>query len=198
MLKSTMWLAAAGLVAGLTSSDAIGQDRSPTIRNFTTPGNLELNYNLGCIELKDAKPIYNPVDLFKASRACITDHRYDDAVRLFALAGAYGRYDMRRVADTTAHQAVMVARMEIFDEIPEEESKKFQAAVTELFDNAAKKAAFCAAVGRIGPPSYAPRYMIQHGMRAFLGGTNDGIVENFDSKSAWVEAFSLYLKCKPS
>lgn len=198
MPNGTIWLVASGLALGSTSTQSIARDRTTTIQNFTAPGNLESNYDLGCIQLKDAKPIYNPVDLFKASKACITARRYDDAVRLIALGGAYGRFDMRRVSDPTARQAVTVARMEIFDGIPEENRQKFNAALAGLMNDAATKAAFCAEVSRIGPPSYVPRYMIQHGMGAFFGGTKDGIVDNFDSKSAWAETFSSYLKCTPS
>lgn len=88
------------------------QQRPPTIRNFNTPGNLESTHNLGCIETKEALPQYNPIDLYKAASTCIAVNRYDDAVRLFSLAGAYGKYDMLRVSDVTAHQAITVAKME--------------------------------------------------------------------------------------
>ena len=190
------WFAATALALGSISSQAIAQGKPPTIRNYTTPGNLESNYNLGCIDVKDAKPIYNPVDLFKASKACITAHRYDEALRLYALGGAYGRYDMRRVADSTAHQAVTVARMEIFGDVSDTDAQKFKASTA--LDNPAAKAAFCADVSRIGPPNYFPRYMIQHGMGAFFGAAKDGLVANFDAKSAWNEALSAYLHCTSS
>ena len=41
-----------------------------------------------------------------------------------------------------------------------------------------------------------PIYMIQHGMGAFTGqSTKDGLVENFDSSSAWAKSLSTIAKC---
>jgi hypothetical protein len=202
-----MWtkrLAAIGLMAALASGEAAAQTGPAIIQNFSAPGNLETTYLLGCIELKAAKSVYNPVDLFRASRACIAVQRYDDAVRLFGLARAFGRYDMKRVADSTAHQAVSMAQLTIFDGLPDSEMQKFNATFKELLSDDVKKTDYCVEVARIGPPSYMPRYMIQHGMSAFFsgmnagGGVKNGLVENFDSKSAWDETLTLYLKCKSS
>jgi hypothetical protein len=191
-----LWAAVVSAALTGETTAAIAQEQSPTIRSYIAPGNLESNYNLGCIELTDVKPVYNPVDLFKASKSCIITHRYDDAVRLFAIGNAYGRYDMRRVADSTAHQALMVARMAIFDDLSDADQQGFQAS-TVLNDPASKRA-LCDEISRIGPPSYAPRYMVQHGMGAFFGSTKDGLVKDFDSKSAWLDVVSSYLKCSSS
>jgi hypothetical protein len=54
----------------------------------------------------------------------------------------------------------------------------------------------CKEVERIGPPAYFPRYMIQHGMGAFLNnGSGDGLVKDFDAKAAWQESLAGYLHC---
>lgn len=197
MRKWSMWLAAAGMVLGSLSTGAAGRE-GPQIRDYEAPGNLESNYNLGCIALKDVRPEYNPVDLFKAMKVCIVASRYEDAVRLFAIAGTFGRYDALRVADPTSHQAIMVARMKIFGDLPDSESKKYNETASAFLNDAAKKSEVCAEAKRIGPPSYYPRYMVQHGMGAFFSRSRDGLVKNFNSKNSWDQALSTYLKCTAS
>jgi len=193
-----MWLAGGSLMLGSVATEAIGREQPAQIQNYNAPGNLESNYNLGCIGLNDVKPEYNPVDLFKAMKVCILAKRYDDAVRLFAIAGTYGRYDSLRVADATSHQAITVARMEIFGDLPEATSKEYDQAASTFLSNSTKIAEICVEAKRIGPPTYFPRYMIQHGMGAFFRGNGDGLVQKFDSKTAWNQALASYLKCAAS
>ena len=176
----------------------VGQSTSPEIRSYKAPGDLEPNYSLACITLENAKAEYNPVALLKSSEDCIKRQRYADAVALIAFASAYARYDTRRVADRTAYDALSIARMAMFSEIPEADRPKLDAAFARLTSDGAEKSQFCADVKRIGPPTYFPRYMIQHGMGAFLGQSRDGLIENFESSKAWADVLSTYLHCPSS
>ena len=192
------WLVApvvAWLALGSAMSGPVSAQGRPQIQNYNAPGNLESKFDLGCIELKDASPNYNPVDLDKAIKACLTGNKFDEAARLAGLAGVYGRYDTLRVADPTAHQAVIVARMEIIGELPESDSAKFTAAIKSILGDPQKLSSYCQDIRKIGPPSYLPRYMIQHGMNAFLAPGGDGLVKNFDSSAAWTSAMTTYLHC---
>jgi hypothetical protein len=184
-------------LACATSAYAKDKAPPPIIRNYTAPGNLESNNDLGCIAMSEVVPAYNPVDLFKAANACVTREQYEQAVglRLFAL--AFGRFDAMRVADTTAHQAVTVASMEVFGGLSTAQTGKFDEATKTAIGSANFKTAFCAELRRVGPPAYHPRYMIQHGMGAFTGRGGDGLVPNFDASKAWEETLATYIKCAP-
>ncbi|MEP9358568.1 hypothetical protein [Sphingomonas sp. KR3-1] len=171
------------------------QGQPPKVQNYNAPGNLEQTADLGCIALKDAAPRYTPVDLFRAAGTCISAHRYDDGARLFVLAGAYGRFDMLRVADTTAHQAILVIRSEIFGDLPQADSDAFSASLKTIIVDGKLAPDLCATIQRIGAPTYHPRYMIQHGMGAFTGNKGNGLVDKFDADAAWKQVRADYLKC---
>lgn len=164
-------------------------------RNFTAPGNLESPVQLDCIGLEAARPTYNPVDLYRAARVCIQAGRFDPAVRLFLLANVFGRYDMLRVADSTAHQAITVARMSIFGDLPKDAGDAFQTTAKAMIEDPQQQAQLCTRFRRIGPPTYHPRYMIQHGMGAFMGGQGNGLVKDFDPAAAWAKVLGDYMHC---
>jgi hypothetical protein len=193
--RAAALLVACASLGGLAGTASAQERQTPKVLNFNAPGNLESTADLGCIALKDATNRHNPADLFRASGACVTAHRPEDAARLFALAGAYGRFDMLRVADRTAHQAILAIRSEIFGELPEADTEALTAALQKIMGDAALKQALCADVARIGAPTYAPRYMIQHGMGAFTGSQGDGLIEKFDAASAWNTVLTSYMKC---
>jgi hypothetical protein len=188
-------LAVGTSLSGLAGTASAQERQAPKVQNFNAPGNLESTVDLGCIPLNEAKNQYNPVDLFRASGTCVSAHRPDDAARLFALAGAYGRFDTLRVADRTAHQAILVVRSGIFGELPAADTDALTASLQKIMGDAALKQALCTDIARIGPPAYAPRYMIQHGIGAFTGDQGDGLVEKFDAASAWHTVLTDYVKC---
>jgi hypothetical protein len=183
------------LVLGLGVSGAAAQNAAPQFRNYNAAGNLESTVNLGCIVLDKATAQYNPVDLFKAAKACITAKRWDEAARLHILAMTFGRFDMVRVADRTAHQAITVAQMEIYGDVAPADRQTFGDHAKLLMDEPQAHAAFCVALNRIGPPAYFPRYMIQHGMGAFLGNNGNGLVKDFDPVVAWRTLVQTGRKC---
>ena len=189
------WTFGVAAFCGLATGVVAQGRRAPLIKNYVAPGNLESKYDPGCIALDKASPQYNPVDLFKAVHACVAADRYDDAYRLYSLAKLYGRYDMLRVADATAHQAITVAQMEVLGDVTPQQQEKFTAAAKAMIDDPPKHKAYCVEVERIGPPSYFPRYMLQHGMSAFIGRTGDGLISDFDAKVGWTKALTDYLKC---
>jgi len=170
-------------------------DTQSGIYNFEAPGNLESKNDLGCISADQAKNKYTPTDLYRASSQCVTIGRYKDGVFLFMLAGTYGRFDILRVEDKTAHQAITVAIMETFWRLDQDKRAAFQESVKATFGHPENLAAMCREIVRIGPPDYYPRYMIQHGMRAFNGNTGNGLVKDFDAKAAWQQSLESYAHC---
>ena len=55
--------------------------------------------------------------------------------------------------------------------------------------------AFCRAVKAAGVPQHDPSWMIQHGMGAFLGSGDDGLVKGFDAQSAWDLILTNEMSC---
>ena len=189
-LRCTLWL-------GLSVPHvAIAADGGPKITNYQTSGNLEVSHKLGCIGLDEVKTDYTPADLFPAALQCMKTDRFDDAFAIYAVAGVYGRFDSLRVSDGTAHQAVDVIQMTVFGDLNESHRKNLMAAGSKQLDSPSSKQDFCRRLLQLGPPSYYPRYMIQHGMGAFFGGsTGGGLVTPFDAKVAFAKAMDSYLHC---
>jgi hypothetical protein len=85
--------------------------------------------------------------------------------------------------------------MQAFGAMPDQK-QAFDDTVKKTAGNPDGLAALCKEVARIGPPGYYPRYMIQHGMGAFLKtGGDDGLVKDFDAKAAWKNSLDTYLHC---
>ena len=54
----------------------------------------------------------------------------------------------------------------------------------------------CQSIQEVGIPKYHPKYMIQHGIQAFLENEeNDGLIKNFNSEESWNKALKSYLHC---
>ena len=183
-------------VASLVTSCG-GNTTSPArITNYEAPGNLESRRDIGCAGLGSIRNTYSPADLYRGIPKCVEQRDFEAGIFLFALAGVYGRYDSLRVADRSAHQAVTVLRMKYVDELPEGDKKALFERLRAIADNPGRLSNLCARIREVGTPNYYPRYMVQHGMGAFLGNpTKDGLVAEFDSLTAWEKALDSYLHC---
>ena len=182
-----LWVLCIGLAAeGLAAE----------IRNYQAPGNLESKHDLGCVSSEKLSSKYTPADLYRALSRCVESNRNKEGAFLFALAGVYARFDSLRVEDKSAHQAVTVLRMQALGAQDKSKQEAFKEALNKTLGNPEGLAAACKEIVRIGPPDYYPRYMIQHGMGAFLkSGSGDGLVKGFDAKAAWKQSLDTYLHC---
>ena len=140
---------------------------------------------------------YTPADLYKAVSICASQNKYLEGAYLFALAGVYGRFDTLRVADKTAHQAVTVLVMQSFGSLSKEKKITFMEKLKKTLDAPDGLAKVCKKIDMLGPPNYYPRYMVQHGLGAFDGNkTGNGLVPDFDPKTAWTRSLITYLHCQ--
>lgn len=185
-------LAIAGLLAHPVHAQAVRT--GPQYRDFNAPVVDGAPAELGCIAFDQARPTYNPVDLYKAARACIADHRHADAVPLFTLAEIDGRYDALRVIDPTVRGAAQAARTTTFAAVAESDYAAFSTAARKALDPAALPA-LCAAMRRVGPPAYHPRYMLGTTRAGLTGISGDGLVPGFDRDAGWRKALDSYLHC---
>jgi hypothetical protein len=165
-------------------------------RNYEATGNLESKYNSGCVGIQRLSNKHTPADLYKAVTSCVEEGKYKEGALIYALAGVYGRFDTLRVADNTAHQAITVLRLSALSPVDKTKQNAFKDVLNKTLGNSEGFGSTCKDIAQIGPPDYYPRYMIQHGMGAFLkNGSEDGLIPNFDSKAAWKRSLGGYLHC---
>jgi len=166
------------------------------IISIEAEGNLESSNPCGCVDLSEVTSEHNPADILNGMRKCIELKQFKKAARLFALAGVYGKYDAYRVKDRTAHQALLVLQQNILADTDERDKKKLAKCIEkELEKGSEQLSSVCQLIQQIGMPTYHPKYMIQHGIQAFMKPEGDGLVEEFDSEASWNLALENYLHC---
>ncbi|WP_028872018.1 hypothetical protein [Psychroserpens burtonensis] len=84
----------------------INQINSQKRISIEANGNLESPKPLESVDLSEVTNENNPADILKGMRKCIALKEYKKAVKLFAIAGVYGKYDTYRVKDKSAHQSL--------------------------------------------------------------------------------------------
>ena len=175
----------------------ISQINAQKITSINAAGNLESPNPLKCVDLSQVTNENNPADIFNGMKECLKHKEFKNAAKLFAIAGVYGKFDTYRVKDKSAHQAIMVLQQNIimnFDE--SERNSLFESLKTELAKGSTNLDEICQAIRKIGFPKYYPKYMIQHGIQAFLEKEGDGLNEKFDNEVSWNLALNEYLHCE--
>ncbi len=162
--------------------------------------------NVRCMERDGLGNQLTPVELYKDVASCIDQAKYDDGLFLFALAGAYGRFDILRVKDATAHEVAYMLPVMFFNQLDQTKVAAFKERVKQMSGNDALKAKYCLDLESMSPPDYFPTYMISHGMASYanamgvtLPGSNAGenpLVSPFDAPKVWKQAVDEYLQCK--
>jgi hypothetical protein len=163
------------------------------VTNLESKDNLKSFHHLDCIDVGALTTDDSPADMYPAVRTCINRGDFQRAARLFAVAGAYGRFDTLRVNDVSAHQALQVLQLNNFQDLSPDAREKFQATVKEIIASD-RMADLCAQARKLGGPSYYPTYMTQHGMSAFTG-KGGGLKEDFKPAEAWESSLTGYLHC---
>lgn len=153
-------------------------------------------YPLDCIELSEVKNSNNPADILIGTAKCIEQKQFDKAARLFMIAGAYGNYDISRVEDITAHNALSLLEQNLMSTLVEETKENlFSSLKKELKIDSFELNNNCQIIKEIGIPQYNPKYMIQYGVQVFSENEGNGLVENFNSDESWNTVLKSYLKC---
>lgn len=166
------------------------------ITNYETKDNLKSFHHLACVDVVALTKDNTPADIYPAVRTCIDHGDFQRAARLFAIAGAFGRFDTLRVLDKSAHQAIPALWMANLDGLGQDTKAQFQATLKAISDSE-QLAELCAQARKLGPPTYYPTYMTQHGLSAFTG-QGGGLKQDFNAAEAWDSSVSTYLSCPPS
>ncbi len=174
----------------------INQINAQEIKTIEADGNLESPNPLACVALSAVRNENNPADILNGMKKCIELKEYEKAAKLFAIAGVYGKYDTYRVKDKTAQQGFLVLQLNIFESMSEAEKNSLMESLKkELKEGSNSLNEICQAIQKVGAPKYYPKYMIQHGIQAFLEKSDNGLVEKFDSEASWNKALKEYLHC---
>jgi hypothetical protein len=175
-----------------TQSPVVTQNGA--VIDYTLPRNLMPTHIVGCVSMDKASNTWTPADVFPAMRKCIDRGNYTYAVDLFSLATSYGRFDMMRVPDQSAWNAMQVLQMQYLQDVTPVQKAGFNKAAEAMLQN---RSDICMRLGKLGPPDYVPTYMIQHGMAAFTKSLkNGGLVQDFNAQSAWAEVLRDYAHCE--
>ncbi|MHB1951171.1 MAG: hypothetical protein ACYCQK_06820 [Acidiferrobacteraceae bacterium] len=148
-----------------------------------------------CVGPRRASNRATPPTLIRALSGCVREHRYGDALFLYALAGAYTHFDALRVRDPTAHDAGGVLLLQAIQSMTGTERVRLQNKIRSTFSDARKARRVCREIERIGPPQYYPAYMVNPGTTAFTGSKGADLSKDFDPVAAWDEVLSGYLHC---
>ena len=159
-------------------------------------GNLESPNPCDCVEISGVTNEHNPADILNGMGKCIKQKDFGKAARLFAIAGVYGKYDSYRVKDKSAHQALIFLQQNILMDISEEDKNEMISELKKtLKEGSSELSNVCQEIQKVGIPKYYPKYMIQHGIQAFIETDGNGLVEDFNSAESWGLALNSYLHC---
>ena len=157
-------------------------------------GNLESPNPCNCVEISEITNEHNPADILHGMGKCIEQKDFGKAARLFAIAGVYGKYDSYRVKDKSAHQALIVLQQNILMDISEDDKNNMIAELKKTLEKGSSELKnVCQEIQKVGIPKYHPKYMIQHGIQAFIETDGNGLVEDVNSKESWKLALESYL-----
>jgi hypothetical protein len=178
-------------VAGMTASGASAQ-----VTNLEAPGNLAPTVDPGCVTMATADARLSPPDLALGVLACGRVGNWDAAAELYILMLLRSSFDVRRVADPTAHQAGEVLTMQLNDAQSEADRASLGEAIQRYADpSMTQRDILCTALMASGVPQHDPSWMIQHGMAAFTGLQGDGLVPGVDPAVLWEQVMREDVAC---
>lgn len=192
-----------GLVAFLQAHQvAVGRpnNNASAARPATDAMEAQLHPKRPCVRLDQISGNPTPMELYGALNDCLENHRDADAVALFALAGMDSAFDSLRVTDKTAGQARQILIMDLFQRMPPEIHARFESTLKEEAADVPRHAALCDQVRKVGPPTYFPAYMVNHGMGAVQSALANQappapLEPNFNAQASWTQLLTNYLNC---
>lgn len=146
-----------------------------------------------CLTLSEIDRTMDPIHLTRAMLACIQEGRDSDAVDLYNVAGIFAKFDTLRVSDKSAHAAYPMLKVKAGQALGEEKSAEFNQTLKRVSSAPGYNKRLCDFTAGLYAPSYAPSYMVNHGMGAFTGAKQT--VDNFEPTAAWAKVRAEYVKC---
>lgn len=165
------------------------------IREVKFAGSLQPNFDLGCISMSEVTSEFNPPSLIYAAKNCIKEQEYSKAWALLTTGYGFAYYDLKRLADRSTQGARTVLGMNAFSSLTNDEREKSSKISKEIQRDPDQVQAYCAALTKIGPPTYEPQWAILHGIGAYQEPRDGHYLTNVDTKALWEEV--LRNRCTP-
>jgi hypothetical protein len=125
--------------------------------NFKTQGSRMSVRPVACVNLSQVSPLHSPAELLPGVRDCIYIEDYTRAAQLYGLAGLYGRIDVLRVEDPTAHEVISVLIKRNLDRFPQEQLDHVQGAIERLSNDSRAMKEVCEEIRAIRAAGLLPR-----------------------------------------
>ena len=164
------------------------------ITQYSIEGNLKPETNPGCVTMSEAVTSLTPADLALGILECYRNDDVNKALDMFWVMKIRGFFDAKRVNDASAGAAMGMLQAELFGITGENFLIEMQNLLDQ--DNATFFNRLCTTMKALGPPDYYPKYMILHGMNAFLGIEGDGLKPDFNIDVEWNKVIQTDLDCK--
>ena len=165
------------------------------VTNYTTEGSLRADHPLQCVPVSEITGKSSAADVTQGAVACLEAENYQGAAELVMVASAFAYFDTQRVSDPSAHVALQAIFADALSGQPQDRVEKMLAAIQRLSPDNSRHREICTSLLALGPPSYYPSYMIEHGMDAFTGSDSEPLVADFDAGKAWVDSLRTFIKC---
>ncbi len=161
--------------------------KSGNVTNIEADGNMGPNKPFTGASLDEIEPENNPVDLALRAVALFKSDR-TAAHRIVLAAQTLAKFDIARVSDPSAHKAYGV----LFETGGIKDITDWGTFKPDM--QRADLSAVADWAKKTGHPSYAPRWMIQHGMAVLQGALRgsepgSGLVADFKAEEAWRKGY---------
>lgn len=190
MKKKFMLLGAVAFCAAMYVAGSVSAQDKPNVTYIESEGNLAGKQDLTGITLADVTSEMLPPDLFAASRNHLDNGNLYECGSLFLVAQAFARFDTYRVTDRTAHQGLQVLVQTHFMDKFDEMKDMMELMTTRVKDGSG----YCDSLRSVGPPTYEPWYMVNHGIKSMSGSEEEPFIKTgYDS--LWNETVNNYINC---
>ena len=141
--------------------------------------------------LRERGSLARPDELIELWETLAQNNLHEQTPYVKASFIAFGLYDTWRVADPTAHAVLDVLHAQLHGLLAGKDRQRYSEAQQKLKDpffmDDVREF-----VTALGPPSYHPYYMIEHGVGFFTGehDANNGLQPGFEADKAWAAAIN--------
>lgn len=149
---------------------------------------------LPCVEAATVDNAHSALDVAAGARECVAAQRFDAAAELMVISMAYTFFDTRRVRDASAHAAIKAMMAEATKHLAPVTADSLMSAMDVLNADVGRKQRVCDQLAHLGPPAYAPAYMVERGQEKSVAPGGAALAEGFDPDTAWAQALA-FVKC---
>ncbi|MDH0867120.1 hypothetical protein [Mitsuaria sp. GD03876] len=168
-----------------------------TVTRAKLQGSLAPTRDLPCLRGDQIESSFTPPDLHTGFLKCLDERRAEEAALMFSVAGIYSRFDARRIDDPSVRGGPQVLIINTSSGFTPPQREFFLGEMLARLKKPEGTQAFCAVLNRIGPPTYAPRYLVLHGLKAFTAADpmENALIPNFDTDGNWRSLMDSYGHC---